>query len=191
MNPKIFCLFVGATFLFAIPTHADGTTIVDITATRCDSCLSLEAPTPVDLEAQLTVEAVTGQFFNSGSDFLFTGTVDEVIAITGTFNGNPITFFQAPQGEGSWLYPNSYALGSVYFMAGGSESWLENDNAFNLIETLDSNGDGFGTNTPIVFLASDPPPAGTPEPSPAALLATGLLALLLYSNWRGRRSCTA
>jgi len=175
---KSFCIFLflaASVFLPAREVYAD--TVVDITATRCDSCFPSNVP--VNLQAQLTVEAVTGTFFNSGGAFLFTGSVFEVIGITGTLDGNPISPFPAPAGDGSWLNMN-LSLGTVYFSAGGSECWIQNDNLFNLIEILDANGDGFGTNTAINYSAT----AGTPEPPSFLLLAAGLSVLAFFKPIR-------
>ena len=85
----------------------------------------------INLQAQFTVEQVTGTFFNSGEAYLFTGTEYEVLGITGTLNGSPMTLTAAPQGIGSWLYEqgSNFELGTVYFTANGSFSWLENDAA--------------------------------------------------------------
>jgi len=141
---------------------------------------------PVSLDAFLTVAPVTGTFFNSGLDLLFPNlSVYEVTGISGTLNGNPITSFPAPQGQGSWLN-SQFALGSVWFSAGGSECFIENDVANNLIEIMDANGDGFGTSTPIEYSAVV---VSTPEPGALLLLACGIGLLgILYRNFRIRES---
>lgn len=160
--------------LLSVPS-AKADTVVDISAVTCTSCFGNQPVTNVNMEAQLVLESVTGTFFDSGHDHFFTGTVDEIVSITGTFNGNAVTFLPAPKGDGSWLGPN-FDLGTVYFSSGGSQSWFENDGAFNLLETSDPNGDGFGTNTPIIWTVAV---VSTPEASSFALLAAALVWVAL------------
>jgi hypothetical protein len=169
-----------AVFLFATLARADSSLIRDVTATSCGPCSGSPVTSPISLQAQFTVEAVTGEFFNAGQAYLFTGTEYEVMGITGTLNGSPMALAAAPQGIGSWLYEQGgdFGLGTVYFTADGSFSWLENDGEFNLLEILDANGDGYGTSNPINWTATDPPPAGTPEPSSLLLSGIGLAALI-------------
>ena len=137
---------------------------INVSATACDSCFGAPQPS-VNLQAQFTIQQVTGEFFNSGEDFLFSGTVEEVTAINGTLNGAAITLAPPPHGgDGSWLTEGSFALGTVYFTVAGttgpfSTSWLENDNLFNLVEIADTNGDGFGENVPINYSVTTPEPA--------------------------------
>ena len=59
------------------------------------------------------------------------------------------------------------------FQSRGSVSWLENDNAFNLLEISDSNGDGYGTNNAINWSA-----VRVSEPESFVLLAVGLIGLV-------------
>jgi hypothetical protein len=70
----------------------------------------------------------------------------------------------------------------VYFMANGSFSWLENDNAWNLLEIMDANGDGYGASGGgvINWSAVDPPNQSipTPEPRTYLLLGIGLCAIV-------------
>lgn len=165
---------ISLAVLLSVPC-AKADTVVDISAVTCTSCFGNQPVANVNIEAQLVLESVTGTFFNSGQDHFFTGTVDEVVSITGTFNGNPITFLPAPRGDGSWLDSN-FDLGTVYFSSDGSQSWFENDGAFNLLETLDSNDDGFGTNTPIIWTVAV---VSTPEASSFALLAASLAGIAL------------
>jgi hypothetical protein len=170
MKVKLAVAF--AVLLSATLARADSTpTTVDVTAT---------AP-GIDLSAVFTVEQVTGTFFDSGQAFLFTGTEYEVMAITGTLNGGAMTLAAAPQGIGSWMSEESgtqFILGSVYFTANGSFSWLENDGENNLLEITDANGDGFGTSNPITWTATDPPPMNTPEPSTSLLMVSGIAFVL-------------
>jgi hypothetical protein len=135
----------AAVFLFSIPSMADSTTLVDLTASACQSCFPGTTEPAETVDAQLDLIPVTGTFFDSGGGYLFTGSVYEVIGITGTLNGSPMTLAAAPQGDGSWLYmcsSDSFCPGSVYFTANGSFSWFEFDGANSLLEISDSNGDG-------------------------------------------------
>jgi hypothetical protein len=96
MKSKLAILALLAVCLWGREVHAD--TVVDISATWCTSCRP-GIGMPVDFQAQATVEPVTGTLFNIGFNFLFTGSgVLEVTGISGTLNGSPISFLQAPQG---------------------------------------------------------------------------------------------
>jgi hypothetical protein len=136
MKLNCACLVVVGLILLATPACADS--IIAVSATTCTSCFP--SPVSVDLQAQFTIQLVTGQFFNSGAGYLFNGTEAEVVAISGTLNGHPMTLIPPPYGDGSWLIPNSNGLGTVYFMANGSVCWLENDFAYNLLEISDPSG---------------------------------------------------
>jgi len=177
--------------LFATVARADSTPfVIDVTATSCTTCFGSPVIPLINLQAQFTVEQVTGTFFNSGEAYLFTGTEYEVLGITGTLNGSPMTLTAAPQGIGSWLYEqgSNFELGTVYFTANGSFSWLENDAAFNLLEILDANGDGYGSNNPIYWNTVDPAPVGASEPSTLLLAGMGLAALIALARPnRGKR----
>jgi hypothetical protein len=173
MKVKLGVAFV--VLLFATLARADSTPItVDVTAT---------AP-GIDLSAVFTVEQVTGAFWDSGQQFLFTGTEYEVIGISGTLNGGAMTLDVPPQGIGSWMNGDNgqFNLGSVYFTANGSFSLLEWDQANNLLEIADANGDGYGSNNIIQWSAVDPPPAGVPEPSSLLLSGLGVALLCLFGK---------
>jgi len=179
MKMKLAVAF--AVLFFAVQAHGDTQQVtLDVTATGCDCPEFSAAQLPVNLVAQFTVEPVTGTFFDSGQAFLFTGTEYEVTSITGTLNGEAMALAPPPQGIGSWLYDvnGDYLLGSVYFTASGSFSWVENDASYNLLEIMDSNGDGYGTSEAIYWNAVDPAPAGAPEPTTYAMLMMGLVGLL-------------
>jgi hypothetical protein len=174
-----YALAVLALFIFSGHAKADSTTVIDVSATTCYQCFGDDLD--VNLNAQLTLNAVTGSFFNSGGGFTFDGTEYEVTSMTGTLNGGTMTLGQAPFGIGSWLYldpSNEFELGSVYFTANGSSSWLENDYANALLESQDANG---GTSTPITW---DPQIVSAPEPNTLlmAIVGIGIVALL----WRKR-----
>lgn len=62
------------------------TVTVDVSATSCPQCPQQFAA--VNLNAVLTVELVTGTFFDSGFAYAFTGQVYEVVSLTGTLNGS-------------------------------------------------------------------------------------------------------
>ena len=130
-----------AVLFLATAAQADSTVVVDVTASQCNGCHPDVNLLPTALNAQFTLEQVTGTFFNSGGSFSFYGTEWEVIGINGTLNGYPMALSTGPQGQASWLldsaYPlEDYALGTVYFTVDGSFAWLENDNEFNLLEVL-------------------------------------------------------
>jgi PEP-CTERM motif len=178
MKMKLAVAF--AVLFFATLARADSTQItVDATATGCE-CPEFAPVAPISLQAQFTVEAVTGTFFDSGLGFLFTGTEYEVLGMTGTLNGSPMTLAAAPRGIGSWLYEanGDFLLGSVYFTSDGSFSWLENDGSYDLLNITDVNGDGGGTDSALLWNAVDPGPANTPEPTTYAMLMMGLVGLL-------------
>src|SRR5271169_3612319 len=105
MKVKLAVAF--AVLLSATLARADSTPItLDVTATACVGCLSNNPP-PISLIAQFTVEQVTGQFFQPGEGLpLFTGTEYEVVGISGTLNGSPMTLAPTPEGVGSWLSEN-------------------------------------------------------------------------------------
>src|ERR1700689_3419602 len=96
-----------AVLLFAVQSHADSQQVtVDVTATNC--LCGLDHTTLINLSAQLTVEQVTGTFFEPNGAYLFTGTVDEIVALTGSVNGYAMTFLQAPLGDGGWVSAPGY-----------------------------------------------------------------------------------
>ncbi len=183
MKVKLAVAF--AVLLFATLARADSTPVtVDITAINC--LCGFPATTPINLQAQLTVEQVTGTFFYPGEAFFFTGTVDEVTAITGTVNGFAMTFLQPPVGDGSWVEApgfdyfstGAYGLGYIYFSADGIPSWMFND-VTNYLEGFD------GDNT-VVYSAVDPAPAGAPEPPSLLLSGIGLALLCLFAKLKMR-----
>jgi hypothetical protein len=176
MKMKLVVAF--AVVLFATLAHADSTQItVDATATGC-ACPEFAPVAPINLQAQFTIEAVTGTFFDSGQGYLFAGTEYEVLGMTGTLNGSAMTLAAAPQGIGSWLYEvnGDFLLGSVYFTAGGSFDWLENDASYDLLIISDVNGSGYGSDNAIYWNAADP--VNSPEPATYAMLIAGIFGLL-------------
>jgi hypothetical protein len=169
-----------AVLFLATAAQADSTVVVDVTASQCNGCHPDVNLLPTALNAQFTLEQVTGTFFNSGGSFSFYGTEWEVIGINGTLNGYPMALSTGPQGQASWLldsaYPlEDYALGTVYFTVDGSFAWLENDNEFNLLEVLNPSSAVYGN--PITWNVVEAP-AITPEPSALLLSGIGLAALL-------------
>src|SRR5438874_4255041 len=123
MKAKLAILILAVVCLWGQAAHAD--TVVDLSATLCSVCPPPNGFSTIDLEAQLTVEAVNGTWFEPFFDDFFTGTALEVKAITGTLNGNPISFFPAQLGDGSWLdNPFTFRPGFVTFSADGFEFWL-------------------------------------------------------------------
>lgn len=98
-------------------------------------------------------------------------------SLSGTLNGIPISLAQAPAGLGSWLYPETYPYGSIYYELGGiwftsdgSCFWLENDIGYNLLEGNDGSIAMEWTATDTVVSA---------EPSSLLLLGMGVAALLI------------
>ena len=101
-----------------------------------------------------------------------------------------MTLTAAPQGIGSWLYEqgSNFELGTVYFTANGSFSCLENDAAFNLLEILDANGDGYGSNQSNLLECRGPCSRSRAEPSTLLLAGMGLAALIALARPnRGKR----
>ena len=167
-------LAVLAFILTAGVAKAD--TIVNVSAVTCGGCWLGQEVMSFDLEAQLTVTPVTGNFWYPFYGTTVADTFDEVTSMVGTLNGNPITMVPPPGGDGNWLWPapNEFALGAIYFNSAGSLCLLQFDNSSNLLEVMDANGDGFGSNTPINWTATDPP-VDAPEPGTLALLLAGSL----------------
>jgi len=163
MKVKLAILGLVLLCLWGRPAYAD--TIVDISATWCSACQF--GGMPVDFQAQATVEPVTGTFLNILFKDLFTGSVLEVTGISGTLNGSPISFLQAPQGNGSWLYPDLY-IGALYFSANGQPCWMFWDGAF---PTLVLAADGLSA--PVNYSAT----VNTPEPGTLGLVGLGLAFL--------------
>jgi hypothetical protein len=118
-------------------------------------------------------EVGTSTWLEAGQASFFTGTVLEVKAITGTLNGNPISFFPAPAGagDGSWLSPFNLRVGLVYFSSNGFVFWLDDEvDAININYTQ---ADGLGTSSAAVNVTTTI--VSTPEPSSLLLLVVGLL----------------
>jgi len=84
----VLAVFALALFLTALSTQAD-TTTVDVSATTCYSCFN--TVNSIDLQSVFTIQIATGNFFDAGIDDFIQGTEEEVIAISGTLNGFPLT----------------------------------------------------------------------------------------------------
>jgi hypothetical protein len=191
-------------------SHAD--TLVDVTATQCDACVStptepIQLPA-VSLDLELTVTPVTGVFFDPGYDMDFTETVDEITSMSGTLNGNPVTMVGT-----DYLTLGNYQLGWVCFDANNQESCAWND--------FENNDLSIGTSfEQITWDAVDPIPTPEPQPNvfplmlftfcaalflnletavryrtrlrhismPCALLSASMVALLLWAGWMKVRS---
>ena len=102
------------------------------------------------------------------------GTEYEVMAMTGTFNGDPISYALAPSPNSSWLDVN-FGVGDLTFSLDGAGGSFWYDNLFNMIEIGDPDGDGdevLGGYTSYTATV-----VSTPEPSLLALQAIGLMGL--------------
>jgi hypothetical protein len=156
---------IVAFLILAVGARAD--TIVDVTATQCDLCLATPSEpsgpqlTPIDLELQLTVEQVTGEFLVPGYDMDFEQTVDEITSASGTLNGNPISFIP----DGYYLTLGNFQLGWLCFYANTQESCASNDFENNLL-----------SGEQITWDATDPSP-NVPEPGSLFLSLFGLAAV--------------
>jgi hypothetical protein len=106
---------VLAFLILAVGARAD--TTVDVRATQCDLCHATSTEplgpqlTPLNLDPQLTVQQVTGEFLTPGDDMYFNQTVDEITSASGTLNGNPISF--SP--DGYYLTVGNFQLGWLCF----------------------------------------------------------------------------
>jgi hypothetical protein len=168
-------LVLPAMLLFSMSSYAESApTVLDVSAITCSECWPGVTQPAVSVNAVMTVLPATGTFYDPWHQNYFTGTELEVVAINGMLNSSdPISMIRAPHGDGSWLN-SDYSLGYVNFSAGGFNSVLFNDSAFNLLDT--ATGGGYGTNTPVIWNAVQ-----APEPPSVLLLALGLLGLPLKS----------
>jgi hypothetical protein len=128
--------------------------------------------TGFNLEAQLTVDLVTGTFWDQGSLAFFTGTEYEVTAMIGTFNGDPASL--ATIGPTSWLQPTvppaPLALGFIGFSVNGDSGavWDDHDGYLLLLNSPTGLVGGLVTHYSTTLV-------GTPEPSALLLLGCGAL----------------
>jgi hypothetical protein len=127
-----------------------------------------------NLQAQLTTQLISATFFYPDGDFLITGTDSEVVAMTGTLNGNPVSL---SSGWGS-IIGGVFFPGDVQFTANGSPF------SFFIFEGNEVIDTAFETDNPVI-LPSLPSigtgvPVATPEPPLLVLLAIGLVGL----GWR-------
>jgi hypothetical protein len=187
MKVKLAILGLVLLCLWGRPAYAD--TIVDIVATFCPNCPG--HPLPVDFQAQVTVMPVAGDpssfgaFFNPIVNGFYNGPVLEVTGISGTFNGNPISFMQAPFGDGSWLYPDLF-IGALYFSGASCPCSMFWDGGFGptitFTEFFDNNQTFGSGSTPVNYSAT----VNTPEPGTLGLFGLGFLFLCCRLKARGR-----
>jgi PEP-CTERM motif len=174
MKMKLAVAF--AVLFFASQAHADSTPItLDVTAISCQAACDEPFEPTLDLEAQLVVEEVTGTFTNP-VNIVYNQPVYEVMSMTGTLNGYPVTLL----GTEDYLDDNAtdlFQLGYVTFTADGYAVGLFDDDTNDLLET--SNPVWAGNNLDIIaWTAVDPAPVGAPEPSSLLLSGIGLAALI-------------
>jgi hypothetical protein len=168
--------------LFLCPlTRADQVELVDVSAVDCVACVSTPfAPPPnlpnIDLQLQFTVETVTGTFLYPVYDITETMTVDEVLSMTGTFNGNTVTLAPPGQGDGDWLYTN-LDLGWICFTAAGEKSCMGSDDANNLLSN------SVIGSVPITWTAA----VVTPEPTTLLLAEIGIVIVFVGFGRYSRR----
>lgn len=178
MKSRLVILVLVMVCLWGPAVYAD--TVVNLSANLCSVCPPPAGVSTIDLQAQLTVAVVDGTFFDPGLAEFFTGSFYEVQGVSGTLNGNSISSFTAPLGDGSWLNSN-LSLGAFYFSSGGFECWLENEGNGYLIVLVADNGAGGASAASINYEAS----IVTPEPSP--LFLVGLImagsALIPLVRW--------
>jgi hypothetical protein len=159
-----------------LATSAYGDSIVDATSTECDSCLGVQLPT-VNFSGEMDVAQVSGEFFDPAIDTTAEMTVDEVMSLAGTLNGQQVSLTTPQSGAGDWLSLNTFNLGLLCMESAGTEYCFENDDAFNLLEP---NGE------PVTWAAIDPIPTPEPNPNLFIMLALVLTAATLTGWARGR-----
>jgi len=168
----LVCLWGSA---FAGVARADDV-VVELDATNVGSGYDLFFGAETfhgDLFMRLTESQCT--FFDPGRASCAVGPfgqptpVYEMTGISGTLNGDPVSFFQDPDGVGSWLYPD-LDVGAIYFQVNGVEMWFENEGDGYLLVIPD----GSNRTTPINASASL---VSTPEPTSLVLLSLSLIGL--------------
>jgi hypothetical protein len=171
MKSKLAVLVLVAVCL---ASKAQADTVVTFSGTNCYSC-NPGLPPPFDLEAQLTVEYVSfGTFYLRSHAEVVTGPGYVVEAMTGTYNGEPVSLLPSVTGTPSWLI-SIVDFGDLEFSAGGANCSLWDDISFSLLSCSDGSG-GFLQVTNVATT--------TPEPGSLLLLAAGLTGLA----WRRLRS---
>jgi hypothetical protein len=170
---KVFATFV-LVLAGLVPTHAD-TQMWDITGNLV--CFGFEkCDTPFNLTATMTTQTETGTFFFNYLGVPAQGTFPVETAISGTFNGDPISFqgplFPAPGIDDFLMFADlpegiSFCTGAQCFGI-----FYDGDG----VKIFGAGGSPFDTEY-VSWGAADP--VGTPEPSTLMLFTVPLLLALM------------
>ena len=175
---KSTALVIGAslTFLFACTRPLEATTI-HLTAETCHDCWSGSFP-DIDIDALLTVELVTGEFFVPAFGDFLNGTFPTVVALEGLMNGLPMSL-ATPGGSLSWFFSSNLYPILLNFTVAGLDYRIIDDFAFVIFQERFDGGD-IGQ-LPLRWNATEVP---VPDGSSSLLLLS--LSLIGVALWKGR-----
>ena len=148
----------------------------------CPNCGYFPQPPLYTFDGILTVIAPTGEYFapGLGGNIRAGSDIGEVAAMSGTLNGDPITFDPGTGLSRSWVL-DDYFPGLIGFSTSDGRRWgLAYDRA-----PLPLFGGGGGPTTPVLWRVLEVTP--TPEPHPALLVGLGLPMIVLLA--RRLRAC--